>query len=127
MAEHAEKPESASEPEETKAKPSVDWSGVKDQTVGILATIVRWVGLIFALVLVLHIVFTVAGANPENGIVQFVESWADGLTLGFGDLFTPDDEKLEVLVNYGIAAVFWLIVSSLGSTIIRRIGGALSR
>lgn len=127
MAEHSEKPDSASDVDETKGKRDVDWSGVKDQVVGVLAGIVRWVGLIFAVILVLHIVFTVAEANPTNGIVEFVQSWAEGLTLGFKDLFTPEDEKLQVLVNFGIAAIFWLIVSSVGSSLIRRIGGALSK
>lgn len=127
MAEHAEKPDNTSEVSEVepaKGKRDVEWTGVKDQVVGVLASIVRWVGLIFALILVLHIVFTVAEANPENGIVEFVKSWAEGLTLGFKDLFTPEDAKLSVLVNFGIAAIFWLIVSSVGSNIIRRIGGA---
>lgn len=127
MAEHSEKPDSASDVDETKGKRDVDWSGVKDRVVGVLAGIVRWVGLIFAVILVLHIVFRVAEANPANGIVEFVQSWAEGLTLGFKDLFTPEDEKLQVLVNFGIAAIFWLIVSSVGSSLIRRIGGALSK
>ena len=43
--------------------------------------------------------------------------------LGFKDLFTPDDPKLQVLVNYGIAALFWLIVSAILAEIIRRVGG----
>jgi hypothetical protein len=114
----------AGDGEPKKSKPSIDWRSVKDQTVGLLAGIVRWIGLIFALVLVLHIIFTIAEANPDNGIVQFVSGWADPLTLGFQDLFTPDDPNLQTLVNYGIAAIFWLVVSALGAKIIRRIGGA---
>lgn len=127
MAEHAEKPDRASDVDETKDKRGVEWAGVKDQVVGLLAGIVRWVGLIFAAILVLHIVFTIAEANDKNSIVEFVSGWADGLTLGFADLFQPDDAKLRVLINYGIAAVFWLVVSSVGSSLIRRIGGALSK
>lgn len=117
----------ADEEEESQAKgkrrSDIDWASVKDQFIGVLATIVRWVCLIFALILVLHIVFEVAEANPDNGIVKFVDGWADGLALGFRDLFDPDDKKLTVLVNYGIAAVFWLVISSVGAALIRKVGG----
>ncbi|SFP66855.1 hypothetical protein SAMN05421810_10341 [Amycolatopsis arida] len=111
------------ETEETPARRRVDWLAVKDRIVGLLAGIVRWVGLAFAAILVLHVVFVVGDANPDNGIVSFVRDWSDSLALGFKDLFTPDDAKLRVLVNYGIAAIFWLIVSSVLARIIRRIGG----
>ncbi|MPY99903.1 MAG: hypothetical protein GEU97_18310 [Actinophytocola sp.] len=125
MAEHAEKSSDKSnedEPVGGKRGPSVDWVAVKDRFVTILAAIVRWVFLLFALVLVLHVVFTIADANRDNSIVSFVRDWADPLALAFKDLFQPEDEKLKILVNYGIAAIFWLIVSSLGAAIIRRIG-----
>ncbi len=125
MAEHAEKSSAKSNEDESmgdKRGPSVDWVAVKDRFVSILAAIVRWVFLLFALVLVLHVVFTIAHANEDNGIVSFVRGWADPLALGFKDMFQPDDAQLKILVNYGIAAIFWLIVSSLGAAIIRRIG-----
>ncbi len=91
---------------------------------GLLAGIVRWAGLIFAAILVLHVVFVIGEANEANGIVSFVRSWADGLALGFKDLFMPADVKLRVLVNFGIAAIFWLVVSSILAKIIRRVGGS---
>lgn len=121
MAEHAEQPDTTDEAEKTGR--DVDWTAAKDRFVGLLAGVVRWVCLIFALILVLHIVFVVADANKGNGIVEFVDAWANRLTLGVGDLFTPDDRKLFVLVNFGIAAIIWLIISSVGSKIIRRVGG----
>ncbi|MFB9726704.1 hypothetical protein [Haloechinothrix salitolerans] len=125
MAEHADKSSATSNEDDTvggKHGPSVDWVAVKDKMVNILAAIVRWVFLLFALVLVLHVVFTIADANEDNSIVSFVRDWADPLALAFKDLFQPDDAQLKILVNYGIAAIFWLIVSSLGATIIRRLG-----
>ncbi|GHF03834.1 hypothetical protein GCM10017786_42030 [Amycolatopsis deserti] len=125
MAEHAEKRKSdVDEDEPPRPKRQVPWGRVKDQAIGLIAGIVRWVGLIFALILVLHVIFVVGGANPDNGIVSFVRDWSDGLALGFKDLFEPADEKLRVLVNYGIAAIFWLVVSSIVTRIIRRIGGS---
>ncbi len=66
----------------------------------------------------------VGEANVDNSIVSWVGSTADGLTLGFQDLFTPDDPKLSVLINYGIAAIFWLVVSAIIAKVIRRVGGS---
>ncbi|EHR63585.1 hypothetical protein [Saccharomonospora cyanea] len=108
------------------ARRSTDWRAAKDRVVGLLAGTVRWLGLLFASVLVLHVVFVVGEANVENGIVAWAADWSGGLALGFHDLFQPSDPKLLVLVNYGIAAVFWLVVSSVAAKLVRRIGGLSS-
>lgn len=126
MAEHAEQSDTdltAEEPR-TRRRADVDWKRVKDSGVGLVASIVRWAGLLFAVILVLHVIFTVGSANAGNGIVSWIRSWADTLSLGFKDLFEPNDAKLRVLVNYGIAALFWLIVSSIVARLLRRIFAA---
>ncbi|MEV6912439.1 hypothetical protein [Amycolatopsis sp. NPDC051071] len=120
MGEHAEDKETADQ--ETKRK--VDWRAGGGRAAGILASVVRWAGLIFAAILVLHVVFVIGEANPDNGIVSFVRGWADGLLLGFKDLFMPADFKLRVLINYGVAAIFWMVVSAILAKIIRRAGGS---
>jgi hypothetical protein len=89
----------------------------------ILEAIVRWLGTIVAGLLVVYVVLTVAGANPDNGITRFVRSCAGPLALGFGDLFTPADPKLAVVLNYGIAALFWLFITALAVRILRAVGG----
>lgn len=89
--------------------------------VGVLAGLVRWTGLIFAIILAVHVLLTVGNANPGNGITVFFADWADPLALGFRDLFTPGNEELRVLVNYGLAALFWLIVSAVLARLIRRL------
>jgi hypothetical protein len=93
------------------------WSKVAN----ILATVVRRAGLIVAVILVLRVVLTVGGANPANGVTSFVTNWSEPLAWGFTDLFTPSDPKLLVLVNYGIAALCWLIVSGIAAKIIRKL------
>jgi hypothetical protein len=95
---------------------------VRGRVVGIVAAVVRWVGTIIAVILVAHVLLTVFGANPDNPITTFVRSWADPLALAFRDLFTPADGKLRVLANYGLAAIFWLIVTSIVVRLIRRLG-----
>lgn len=108
-----------------RAASSVDWAKAKDQIVGLLAGVVRWLGVIFAVILVLEVIFVIGEANEDNGIATFVRNWSEGLAVGFENLFTPDDAKLQVLVNYGIAAIFWLVVSSIVAKIIRRIGDSI--
>lgn len=93
----------------------------RSNVVGVLAGVVRWAGLAFAVVLVVHVLLTVGDANPANGITKFFSSVADPLALAFKDLFTPENAELRVLVNYGLAALFWLIVSSVLSRLIRRL------
>lgn len=90
--------------------------------VGVLAGLVRWVGLVFALVLVVHVLLTVGQANPDNGITVFFADAAEPLALAFRNLFTPENAELRVLVNYGLAALFWLIVSGVLARLIRRLG-----
>jgi hypothetical protein len=95
---------------------------VRASVVGVVATLVRWVGLVFAIVLVVHVLLTVGHANPDNGITVFFAGAADPLALAFRNLFTPHSAELRVLVNFGLAALFWLIVSSVAARLIRRIG-----
>jgi hypothetical protein len=125
MAEHAEETEKdfAEDAPRSRRGAEMDWRRVKDQAVGLLAGIVRWAGLIFAAVLVLHVIFVVGSANPGNGIVSWVRGWAGTFSIGFADIFEPSDPKLRVLVNFGLAALFWLVVSGVLARIIRRIGG----
>ncbi|HEY3261580.1 MAG TPA: hypothetical protein VGJ95_15155 [Pseudonocardiaceae bacterium] len=88
---------------------------------GVLTTVVRTIGGAAALILVAYIVLTLGGANPDNGITKFVASWADTLAFGFRDLFTPADDALRVVVNYGLAALFWLIITGVVTRLLRRL------
>ncbi|CRK61011.1 hypothetical protein [Alloactinosynnema sp. L-07] len=107
--------------EETEAQPRRTPAEWRADIVGLVAGLVRWVGLLIALILVVHVVLVMGNANTGNGITSFFRSWAEPLSLAFRDLFTPDDQKLKVLVNYGLAAVFWLVVSTVVAKLIRRL------
>jgi hypothetical protein len=95
--------------------------GTRAKVVGVVAGVVRGVGLLFAVVLAVHVLLTVGGANPDNVITRFFDGAAQPLALAFTDLFTPADPKLRVLVNHGIAALFWLIVSGVAARLIRKL------
>ncbi|WP_436493257.1 hypothetical protein [Actinokineospora sp. HUAS TT18] len=107
--------------EETAAAPRRTAAEWRADIVGLVAGIVRWVGLVIALILVVHVILVMGNANQGNGITSFFRDWAEPLALAFKNLFTPDDPKLAVLVNYGLAAVFWLVVSTVVAKLIRRL------
>jgi hypothetical protein len=86
----------------------------------LLAGLVRLACGLAALILVAHVVLTMGDANPDNGITTFVAGWADRLAPGFRDLFTPGDASLRVLVNYGTAALVWLVVGAIITRVLRR-------
>lgn len=133
MAEHAEdtaQQETGSEEPDQESrgrrrrKREIDTTKLREQAVGLLASVIRWAGLLFAVILVAHVVLVIGEANPDNWITGTVADLADGLAIGFKSLFIMDDAKLQVLVNYGIAALFWLVVTAIAARIVRRLGGA---
>jgi hypothetical protein len=86
----------------------------------VVATVIATIFRIAALLIVLGILFVVLEANTGNSIVSFVLDVADFLVGPVDGLFTPKDPKLEVVINYGIAAVIYLVVGSLIARLIRR-------
>ncbi|NUR86438.1 MAG: hypothetical protein HOY71_20325 [Nonomuraea sp.] len=89
--------------------------------VNLLVWAVKVASRLAALVLVLYAVFTIFKANPANAWYQFVESLAGLLSLGLANLFEFADARFTVLVNYGLAAIVWLIVGSVVAGLIRRL------
>lgn len=87
-----------------------------------LAALLRIVGGLFVLILVAHIVLTLGDANPANSITRLVAYWADRLQLGFRGLFTPQDGKTRVIVDYGLPAAVWLIATWVLVRLVRRFG-----
>ncbi len=96
--------------------------GTRTSVAAVLATVIRIVGGLFVLILVAHVALTLGGANPANVIARFMASWADRLQLGFRGLFTPADARVRIVVDYGLPAVFWLVVSVVLVRLVRRLG-----
>jgi hypothetical protein len=89
--------------------------------VRIVNGLIRVVTGLFAVVLAIHILLVVGEANMSNGFAQFITGWAAGIDLGLSGLFTPASEKAQVALNEGIAAVLWLIIGAVLTTLIARI------
>ena len=98
---------------------SLDASELIWRSSGVLATLVRIVTLVFAVVLVADIVLRVVGVNPTNGVAQFVSGFAEAVVLAFRDLFLPSDPTVALVLNYGLAAVFWVLVGGFLSSGVR--------
>jgi hypothetical protein len=90
------------------------------RTVRTVNGIINLVCGLFAVVLALHIVLVLLDANPNNGFASFVDNFASAVSLGLRGLFTPDIEKLQVLLNDGLAALIWLLIAAALTYAIRR-------
>ncbi len=101
-----------------KANTSADLRALASKSMTLAASVIKILCTIFAAILVIHIVLTVASANPQNGITTFFADAANSLTLGIGDLFLPASESLKVILNYGLAAVVWLVIGAVVARIL---------
>jgi biotin carboxyl carrier protein len=105
---------------------------VAHRGVSSVATLLRVLGVVVAAILVVHILLVVLGANPANPVASMLAHAAGVLSLGMGGLFAPGNPELALVVNYGIAAVLWIVITSIVVAVLRRIAprgapqGALS-
>jgi len=77
---------------------------------GSAGRILQLVAVILAFIIILHIIFVLLGANAGNSIVSTDANWAGWLATWFKNLFTPSNYKLSVVLNYGLAAIFYLVI-----------------
>ncbi|GLZ32463.1 hypothetical protein Lesp02_46510 [Lentzea sp. NBRC 105346] len=71
------------------------------------------IGALFALIEIIYILMIVLGANQDNGFFRFIRSLAEPLALFFPGLFDTGNYNVSVFLNYGLAAVFWLVVTGI--------------
>lgn len=76
---------------------------------------------VVAVILVLHIIFVLLGANSGNAIVSTDASWASTIAQWFLGLFTPSSYKLAVFLNYGIATLVWLAAGRIVASVVNRL------
>jgi len=74
---------------------------------------------LFAVVLVAQIVLVMGEANSPTGSRRSCGFLFRGV-LGFDNLFTPAGVKVRVLLNDGFAALVWLALDAVVTTLIRR-------
>lgn len=87
---------------------------------GAAARIVSLVGGLFALVEGVYILMIVLNADQANRFFLFIKGLAVPLALFFPGLFHTGNAHLDVLVNYGLAALFWLVVTGFIARLVAR-------
>ena len=91
-----------------------------DDGASTVANIVRVVTGVIAAIFVLHILFVALHANQSNDFVSFIYSAAKVFVLGLGDVFTPRDALAGVILNYGLAALVYLVIGQMIAKMLRR-------
>jgi hypothetical protein len=85
-----------------------------------LARLVTLVAGLVALTLVVGILLVVLEANRDNAVVDAALDAARFLAGPFDDMFQPDGRELRVAVNWGLAAVIYLVAGGLIARLLRR-------
>jgi hypothetical protein len=87
-----------------------------------LARVLNTIGLAVVAVIVTYILLTLLEANPGNTVARLVRELAGYFDLGLANLFLVDDPKWLVGVNYGVAALIWLVCTTVVVRLVRRMG-----
>ena len=85
-----------------------------------LARIIRAIAAIVALIIIAGILLIVLEANTGNQIVSAVLDAARWLVGPFKGLFSLNDHKAEVAVNWGLAAVVYYAIGHIIAKVIAR-------
>ena len=93
---------------------------VASGALGMLANVIDVVVAVAAVIIALDVVLVVLEANPANDIVQLVHDAGRWVVGPFKDIFSLDDAKLEVAVNWGIALVVYVAVGRFVASLLRR-------
>lgn len=78
-----------------------------------VATLINGVGFLLATLLVLHIVFVLFKFPSETNLAQSVGQAAEPLALFFPGLVQAQNETMQVLADFGLAAAFWILLAGL--------------
>jgi hypothetical protein len=83
-----------------------------------LARVIGTIAAVVALILLIGIVLVLLKANQSNAVVELVRDAASWLAGPFEGMFSFDRQRTETAVNWGVAAVVWLVVGRLLARII---------
>ncbi|MFD8493675.1 hypothetical protein [Amycolatopsis sp. NPDC059657] len=87
------------------------WRSHRSSSRTTAARVITGVGALFAVIEVVYILMIIAGANAGNAFYGFIRALAVPLALFFPGLFPVDNAAIRAILDYGLAAVFWLVVT----------------
>ena len=82
--------------------------------------VVQLVVSVVVLIIVAGILLVVLKANPGNSIVSEVHGWARSLAGPFDGIFSFRNAHTAIAVNWGIAAVVYVLIGGLITRLIGR-------
>jgi hypothetical protein len=86
----------------------------------LLARAVHLIVTIIVLIIVAGILLAVLKANPANSIASDVHGWARSLAGPFDGMFSFRNARVAIAVNWGIAAVVYVLVGGLIARLLGR-------
>jgi len=86
-----------------------------------LARLVRLIAGIVFLILAAAIILRVVGANPGNTIVSDIHDAGRWLAGPFKNVFSVKNPKESIALNWGLAAIVYIIVGGLIASMLARL------
>jgi hypothetical protein len=86
-----------------------------------IARLIRLVAGVVFLIIAVAIVLRVAGANPANAFVRDIHDAGRWLVGPFNNVFKIRKPKTDLAVNWGLAAVIYLLVGGFIANLLARI------
>jgi hypothetical protein len=86
-----------------------------------IARLVRLIVRIVVLIIVAAIILRILGANASNSIVRDIHDVGRALVGPFNNVFSIKNAKVSIAVNWGVAAVVYLIVGGFIARLIARL------
>jgi hypothetical protein len=87
----------------------------------VIARLLRTVAWLVVVVIVAGILLVVLSANPHNVIVSDIHDAGQWLTSPFHNVFSVKGAKLHTAVNWGLAALVYLVVGYLLASLVARL------
>lgn len=85
-----------------------------------IARVVRLIASLVVLIIAVAIVLRVAGANPHNVVVRDFHDVASTLVGPFKNVFTLKNAKESIALNWGIAAIVYLVLGHAVASVLAR-------
>lgn len=76
-----------------------------------VASMINGAGFLLAALLVMHVVLVLFRIPAESPFAQAIERVSLPLALFFPGMIDVHNVMLQVLVDYGLAAIFWIVVA----------------
>jgi hypothetical protein len=84
------------------------------------SSVIQTIFGVIAAIIIVGIVLVLIKANPSNDIVNFILDLGRFFTRPFRDMFPRSNPRQDILLNWGIAAIVYLIVGAILARIARR-------